>query len=422
MPSDGASRAQSRGGMAGVSIELRASDARYRAYAVLDLDTGMLVALPNPNVDAQLSAYSATGGVAVFSASGSDGTFIWRYSQATQETTEVMSANTFVRDVAIGEMRRFEYRGLDGQPLQGWVLLPADYQPGKRYPLFCWVYAGLVHGVEPPSFGRFDEQPGVNMQVLAAQGYVVLFPSMPGERYGTVRDPMVTLPVGVLPAVDKAIELGFADSERVSVGGLSYGGYSTYGLITQTPRFKAAVSMAGPADLISTYGTLDPGRRYTADAHLPHREGVWIPAWAESGQGAMGAPPWRDVERYVRNSPLFSVDRVQTPLMMVYGDLDMVPMQQGEEFFTGLYRQGKRAQLVFYSGEGHGVTTPANVRDLWSRIYAWLDEFDDIARDRDGGLLWDGDRVRSRHGAPALAPAQFLEFERMFAPASADLR
>jgi dipeptidyl aminopeptidase/acylaminoacyl peptidase len=240
---------------------------------------------------------------------------------------------------------------------------------------------------------------------------------MPLPRIGTAEEPMSSLPVGVLPAVDKAIALGFADSERLFVGGLSYGGYTTYGLITQTQRFKAALSMAGPADLISNYGTLDPGRRYAADAHLPHREGIWIPAWAESGQGAMGAPPWRDVARYVRNSPLFSVDRVQTPLMMVYGDLDMVPMQQGEEFFTGLYRQGKRAQLVFYWGEGHSVTTPANVRDLWSRIYAWLDEFGDIARDRDGAVLWDGDRVRSRHGAPALKPEEFLRFERMFAPA-----
>jgi hypothetical protein len=133
----------------------------------------------------------------------------------------------------------------------------------------------------------------------------------------------------------------------------------------------------------------------------------------------MGAPPWRDAARYLRNSPLFSVDRVQTPLLIVYGDLDINNAPQGEEFFTGLYREGKRAQLVMYWGEGHGIESPANARDLWSRIYAWLDEFGDIARDADGKLLWDGDRVRSRHGAPALKPEQFLKFERMFAPAGA---
>jgi dipeptidyl aminopeptidase/acylaminoacyl peptidase len=403
----------------GIALELRSSDGRHREYGVLDLDTGALTALAKPNEEALLAAYSAVSHAAVFSKSERDGTFIWRSSQDTQQTIELMAANTFLRDIAAGELRRFEYHSVDGRPLQAWILLPPDYQPGKRYPLFSWVYGGLVQGAEPPVSGRLDEPGAANMQLLAARGYAVLFPSMPLARYGTANDPMTSLPSGVLPALDKAIEMGFADGERLSVGGLSYGGYSTFALVTQTPRFKAAVSMAGPgADLISSYGTFDVSRRYAADAHLPHREGQWIPAWAESGQGAMGAPPWRDVARYVRNSPLFSVARVQTPLLIAYGDLDLNVATQGEELFTALYREGKRAQLVMYWGEGHGVDSPANLRDLWSRIYAWLDEFDDIARDADGNLLWDGDRVRSRHGAPALKPEQFLKFERMFAPAA----
>jgi dipeptidyl aminopeptidase/acylaminoacyl peptidase len=237
---------------------------------------------------------------------------------------------------------------------------------------------------------------------------------MPLGRIGTAGDPMLALAGGVLPAIDKAIELGIADGERLFVAGHSYGGYSTYGLVTQTNRFKAAVSMAGPSNLLSEYGVFDVNRRYGDDAHLPHREGAWLPAWAESGQGGMGGPPWKDVARYLRNSPLFSVDRVQTPVMIVQGDLDVVSMSQGEEFFTGLYRQGTRAQLVRYWGEGHNVEAPANVRDLWARIFAWLDEFGDIARDEQGALVWEGNKVRSRGAQPGLTAAGFRQFERFF--------
>jgi dipeptidyl aminopeptidase/acylaminoacyl peptidase len=89
----------------------------------------------------------------------------------------------------------------------------------------------------------------------------------------------------------------------------------------------------------------------------------------------MGNPPWKDLGRYIRNSPIFSVDRVQTPLMIMQGDLDYVALQQGEEFFTSLYRQGKRAEFVRYWGEGHVLESPANIRDMWQRIFAWFDQF-----------------------------------------------
>jgi dipeptidyl aminopeptidase/acylaminoacyl peptidase len=89
----------------------------------------------------------------------------------------------------------------------------------------------------------------------------------------------------------------------------------------------------------------------------------------------MGNPPWKDLGRYIRNSPITYVYRVQTPLMIIQGDMDYVAMQQGEEFFTSLYRQGKRAKFVRYWGEGHVLESPANIRDMWSQIFNWFDEF-----------------------------------------------
>lgn len=89
----------------------------------------------------------------------------------------------------------------------------------------------------------------------------------------------------------------------------------------------------------------------------------------------MGGAPWEDATRYLRNSPIFYVDRVETPLMIMQGDMDYVAMQQGEEFFMSLYRQGKRADFVRYWGEGHVLQSPANIVDFWQRIFAWFEEF-----------------------------------------------
>ncbi len=89
---------------------------------------------------------------------------------------------------------------------------------------------------------------------------------------------------------------------------------------------------------------------------------------------SIGASPWQDAWRLVRNSPLFYADRVETPTLIVQGDLDHVPIEQGEEYFTALYRQGKRARFIRYWGEYHVITSPANVKDLWSRMHQWLEE------------------------------------------------
>ncbi|MCA1597167.1 MAG: prolyl oligopeptidase family serine peptidase, partial [Chloroflexi bacterium] len=98
-------------------------------------------------------------------------------------------------------------------------------------------------------------------------------------------------------------------------------------------------------------------------------------AYTETGQGRMGRPPWEDPARYVRNSPISAVDRVTTPLLMIHGDGDLIPLQQAEEFYAALYRQNKRACLVRYTGEGHLIEGEANVLDVWRRMYGWLSEF-----------------------------------------------
>jgi dipeptidyl aminopeptidase/acylaminoacyl peptidase len=94
----------------------------------------------------------------------------------------------------------------------------------------------------------------------------------------------------------------------------------------------------------------------------------------ERGVFRLGGPPQEQLERFRSGSPIVAANKVQTPLMLVHGELDFVPVQQAEEFFTALYRQDKRARLVRYQGEMHTIAGRANVLDLWKQIAAWLHE------------------------------------------------
>jgi len=379
-----------------VTVEREGARGEHADYAVLDVATGRRSALAKPADEAALMMLGP-GDSAIFTASGKEGTFAWREAVGGGgggggKADALVSANTFLRDVVEGALEPIEYTSLNGEKLKGWILLPIGYEKGKRYPTIAWVYAGSVFRGQKPYLAEAAHGLSLNMQIPASRGYAVLFPSMPMKEEGELDDPMLRLPEGVMPAIDRVIELGYADPDRLFVMGQSFGGFSTYGLVTQTNRFKGAVALAGLCDFISLYSQFDARLRYD---DFPH-ENLFMAALMESAQTAMGNPPWKDFGRYTRNSPIFYVDRVETPVMIVQGDLDYVAIQQGEEFFNSLYRQGKRAEFVRYWGEGHVLESPANIRDMWQRIEAWLDTTGNLARAGDGSFAFEGERVRQR--------------------------
>ncbi len=184
---------------------------------------------------------------------------------------------------------------------------------------------------------------------------------------------LALLPSGVLPAIDAVIARGFADPDRIAIAGQSDGGFATLGLITQTGRFRSAIASGSFCDLASLYGTFHGQYRH-GDAGPPQKGQVFRMLQMEKGSFGLGGPPWTDPDRYRAGSAIFGADQVETPLMLVHGDLDFIPIQQAEEFFTALYRQDKRARLVRYQGEWHTIAARANVLDLWKRIADWLAE------------------------------------------------
>jgi dipeptidyl aminopeptidase/acylaminoacyl peptidase len=345
------------------------AQARTSAGRTLSRVTGGTIApVVPPNSGAVLADLDENGKTLAFTDDTPSGVFVWMTDGRGERPVRAMSLNEHVAGIAQGKRMLFAYRGADGDSLTGLAVLPPGYDSAKRYPLAVWAYGGFV--VRDTNNSRLGKNyvGTFNMEVLAAHGYVVLFPSMP-LAFGVKSDVWTDMPKGVMPAIDRLIELGIADPDRLAVLGHSFGGYSTYAIVTQTNRFKAAVAMSGHPDLISLYGQFLPSERYSDRAH----EGMVTASISEYGPFNMGGSLWDDAWHYQRNSPLFYMDRVRTPLMIVHGDMDGAPIQQGEEAFTAMYRLGRRAKFVRYWGEGHVVGSPPNVRHLWSQIFDWLD-------------------------------------------------
>ncbi|MDO8912111.1 MAG: alpha/beta fold hydrolase [Phenylobacterium sp.] len=280
--------------------------------------------------------------------------------------TALLDINPQLQILDFATVSPVRHAGGAGQPVVGWLYLPAGHRPGVRLPLVVIPYPGDVYAAPPSSgdpgwFGPFP-----NIQVLAAQGYAVLVPSLPrapGE------EPTSGLTGQILDTVDTAIAGGDIDAKRVALWGHSFGGFAALVAATQTDRFKAIIASAGTSDMVSQWAGVDPARRFRPSDGVG---GFGSMRWSESGQGAMAAPPWREPERYLRNSPLFAADKVSTPVLLIHGDQDENPIGQSEEMFYALWRQNKDAQLLIYWGEHHTPTSPSNLRDLYGRVFKWL--------------------------------------------------
>jgi dipeptidyl aminopeptidase/acylaminoacyl peptidase len=259
---------------------------------------------------------------------------------------------------AMGSARPIDWLSDDGKKLHGALLLPPDYNPGTLYPLVVWIYGGELLSDQLHTFGLAGMGP-FNMQLFATRGYAVLLPDAPQD--GTT--PMAGLAKAVLPAVNRVVEMGIADPDRLGIIGHSYGGYSVLSLIVQSRRFKAAVEIDGLGDLLAAYGAMNKdGSAFETSVQ-------------ESGQGSMGGSPWQARDKYIENSPLLYADRLVTPLLIIHGSDDVtVPPFLGDEIFVGLRRLGKEVEYAKYQGEGHSplLWSRANQRDLCNRVIDWF--------------------------------------------------
>ncbi len=335
----------------------------------VDLATGQLMKLSEEN-----AYFGPFLGAANTTDVSRDGRTIVYVSESVQHPQEIWVVRGEFRDrqrltninpqldgVVFGTSRLISWSSLDGLPLHGALLLPANYEPRKTYPLVVWVYAGAYLSDQLNLFGLESGTGGLgigNMQIFATRGYAVLLPDSP-VGVGT---PMQDVLRQVIPGVCRVVEAGIADPNRLGVMGHSNGGYSTLALIVQTKRFKAAAEIAGAADLVSMYGHMDDKRTGSATALVEESE--------------LGGTPWQFRDRYIENSPIFYLDRVETPLLVVHGGLDTsVPPEQAEEIFVGLRRLGKEVVYARYNDGGHNAWSIEDQLDFWNRIISWFEKY-----------------------------------------------
>jgi tetratricopeptide (TPR) repeat protein/dienelactone hydrolase len=262
---------------------------------------------------------------------------------------QLTTANPQLASVALARTRLVSYHDVDGRTRHGVAYLPADYQPDRKYPTLFNVYEDF-----------FDDTFDATVNVLTSAGYVVVKPSVafetgyPGEAWLK----------GVTGAANALVQQGIADSSRLGVFGTSYGGYATNLLITQTPRFKAAVNISGKVDMISFY--TDSPRLGVRNVHA-----------AEKSQDRIGATLWQQPQKYVAHSAVMFADRITTPLMLVTGEQDSnVPAGNSREMYYALRRLGKDVSWVNYMDGGHGIpgTNAAEFIDFHERLVAFFDE------------------------------------------------
>lgn len=243
----------------------------------------------------------------------------------------------------------------DSFHVQGWLTLPKDYDPAKRYPLIVEVHGGPASAVLP----RWAEGGPVFPSVFSALGYFVLQPNPRGSYgqgeefteanrkdfgYGDLRD--------ILAGVDAVLAKYSVDPSRIGLTGWSYGGFMTMFAVTQTNRFKAAVAGAGISDWLSYYG------ENSIDQWM-------IPYF--------GASVYDDPAVYAKSSAITYIKQAHTPALIVVGDRDgECPAPQSFEFWHALRDLHVPAQLVVYPNEGHGFVDLAHNRDVLERAVEWF--------------------------------------------------
>jgi Tol biopolymer transport system component len=283
---------------------------------------------------------------------------LWVADPAFRQPRKVTNANPQVADFAWGSPELVEWNSLDGLPLQGVLIKPANYQTGKRYPVIVYFYELMSQRLfefnEPvvnhrPSFG-----------VYTSAGYAVFLPDVVFD----IGRPGYSATKCLVPGVQKLIDMGVADPKAIGLHGHSWSGYQTAFVITQTNIFAAAVAGAPVANMTSAYG----GIRWES--------GVARQFQYEETQSRIGGSLWEYPERFVENSPLFFADRIRTPLLLMHGDEDgAVPWYQSIEMYLAMRRLGKNCVFLQYRGEPHHPQKYPNKLDYSIRMKQYFDHY-----------------------------------------------
>ena len=284
---------------------------------------------------------------------------LWTSSGAFTDMKKVSDANPQQAQHNWGRSELIEYVNADGKRLRAILTKPEDFDPSKKYPMLVYIYEQLsqnLHRYVPPAPGGSS----INVTRYASNGYIILQPDIVYD----LGYPGQSALKCVLPAVQQVLSMGFVDPARVGIQGHSWGGYQISYMITKTNMFRAVEAGASVGDMFGGYGGIRWGT------------GMSRAFQYEKTQSRIGVPPWENPLIYMENSPLFWIEKIQTPyLTMANDEDDAVPWQQGIQFFTAMRRLGKEAYMFVYNGEKHGLRQRENQKHWAVHMAEYFDYF-----------------------------------------------
>ena len=271
---------------------------------------------------------------------------------------QVTETNPFLAEFHWGRGELVNYTSENGEALQAALLYPADYDESRSYPMIVSIYENRSQ--ELHRFSTPSEYHPYNHAVYTQEGYFVLLPDITYRA----QNPGVSSVECVVPAVHAAIEQASIDKERVGLVGHSWGAYQTAFIVTQSDVFAAGIAGAPLTNMMSMSMSIywNSGQ---SDAWIFHES-----------QGRMDRPFWQDVDTYIANSPIFSIDDMDTPLLVAFGDDDgAVDFNQGVEMYNAARLAGKQFVMLVYPGENHGLARKENQVDYHHRILEWFGHY-----------------------------------------------
>jgi dienelactone hydrolase len=284
---------------------------------------------------------------------------LWTSNMDFTDAKRISDVNPQQKDYLWGTAELVSWTAFDGQKLNGLLYKPENFDPSKKYPLLVYYYERNSDNLYAHSTPR-PSRSIINTSFCVSNGYVVFVPDI---TYKT-GFPGKSAYNAIISGTQAMIEKGFIDRDHMGLQGQSWGGYQTGYLVTQTDMFAAAFAGAPVSNMTSAYG----GIRWES--------GMVRTFQYESGQSRIGASLWDKPQLYIENSPIFYVDRIHTPLLIMSNDNDgAVPWYQGIEYFNAMRRLNKPAWLLCYNGDEHNLVRRANMKDLDIRMMEFFNHY-----------------------------------------------
>jgi len=342
-----------------VNLSLFGKFNKKKELGTLDLTTGKIDIKLEGDFNYNIVKKSKYANKLIFTKQGfSTYPDIWVTDTTLSDPTQISYGQKQVDKFLWGTSHLVEYVTELGDTLQGYYALPDNYKKGKKYPIFVYFYERFSDRKNLFNMPKVNHRPPYSLYL--GNEYVMFFPDvkfydgMPGE----------SSKAALIAGCDKLVEMGIADKERIVMHGHSWSGYESAWIVTQTDYFAACVSGAPVSNMTSAYSGIRLG------------SGLARQFQYETQQSRIGGNIIDSLDSYIKNSPIFFADKMNTPLMVMFGDVDeAVPWQQGIELYLALRRFDKNCIFLQYENEPHHLKKLHNQLDYSMRMKQFMDYY-----------------------------------------------